>query len=142
VPLSLKEAEVAYFIEKTDEAYLVETEEKRLWDRLISSSKIYITDQDKVYFFSSVFAPSLLETDIVHRWQYYDEKKKRWTDRTVISFPIVGGRDGGYRGYSLSDSVFPGSWRVKVETAQGHVIGKKNFKVIEGKAQNLVKTIK
>ncbi len=142
VPLSLKEAEVAYFIEKTDSGYLVETEERRFWDRLIPGSKIYINDTDAVYFFSSVFAPALLETDIVHRWQYYDEEQNRWTDRTVVSFPIVGGRDGGYRGYSVSNSVFPGRWRVKVETAQGQVIGKKNFKVIEGRTQNLIEEIR
>ena len=137
VPLSLKEAEVAYFVEKTELGYLMELEDRSIWDRLMISNKIYITDTEAVYFFSSVFAPALLKTDVVHRWQYFDKDENRWTDRAVIKYPVVGGRDGGYRGYSLINSVFSGRWRVLVETEKGQVIGKKNFKVVEGKAQKL-----
>ncbi len=131
VPLSLREAEVMHFIQRDAEGYRVLVEEKSLWVELLPTDRIHIVRGDRVYFFSSVFAPARLETDIVHRWQYYDKSRGKWIDRSRIGFPIVGGRDGGYRGYSLSGNVFAGRWRVLVETSRGQVIGKASFTVVE-----------
>ncbi|MDO8590949.1 MAG: DUF2914 domain-containing protein, partial [bacterium] len=47
----------------------------------------------------------------------------------LIQFPIVGGRDEGFRGYSIKSSVFPGRWRVDVETAEKNLIGRVEFTV-------------
>jgi len=88
-----------------------------------------------VYFFSSVFAPTKLNTSILHRWSYYDETKGAWIFRENIKFPIVGGRDGGYRGYSFKTAITPGKWKVEVITEKGQVLGKEEFRVVktEGK---------
>jgi hypothetical protein len=43
--------------------------------------------------------------------------------------PITGGREEGYRLYSLKQSVTPGLWRVKVMTISGQTLGKINFRV-------------
>ena len=51
------------------------------------------------------------------------------TDR--IPIVIAGGRDKGYRGYTVKQRVVPGDWRVDVETAEGRVIGRVSFQVEE-----------
>ncbi len=130
VPLTLRGAEVMHYIERDAMGYRVKVEEKGLLDRLTPGDRINIRQGDRVYFFSSVFAPARLETDIVHRWQYYDEGQGRWIDRSRVGFPIVGGRDGGYRGFSFIENAPSGRWRVLVETSRGQVIGSERFRVI------------
>lgn len=41
-----------------------------------------------------------------------------------IPLKISGGREGGYRAYSLKQRLEPGDWRVDVETEDGRVIGR------------------
>jgi hypothetical protein len=42
----------------------------------------------------------------------------------------VGGRDGGFRGYSFKKNIQPGTWRVDVETAEGLLLGRIGFEVV------------
>ena len=44
---------------------------------------------------------------------------------------ISGGREGGYRGYTIKQRVMPGDWRVDAETAEGRIIGRVSFRVEE-----------
>lgn len=83
-----------------------------------------------MYIYSAVFAPTDLNTQIFHRWQYFDEIKKKWIIQNDIPFPITGGRDEGYRGYSFKDGIFPGEWRVDVVTARGQIVGRINVTVV------------
>ena len=50
---------------------------------------------------------------------------------TRITVPIRGGREDGYRLYSMKYNVFAGDWRVNVETLDGRVIGRVNFKIVD-----------
>jgi hypothetical protein len=79
--------------------------------------------------YSSVFAPTTLTTTIIHRWQWYDQTKKSWVLKAVISYSIAGGRDGGYRGYSTALANETGEWRVDIETADGRLIERLPFTV-------------
>jgi hypothetical protein len=65
----------------------------------------------------------------VHRWQWYDPAEKAWVTKSVIIYPIIGGRDGGYRGYSLLPISDAGSWRVNIETNDGRLIARLPFTV-------------
>lgn len=129
VPLTLRDSEVAHSVERVDGEYVLKLEKSSFWQRLMGDKRIHITEGSRVYFFSSVLAPVWLGTDVVHHWQYYDPMGGRWVSKSEVRFPIVGGRDEGYRGYSFSDGVFPGRWRVLVETPRGQVIGKDSFYV-------------
>ena len=42
----------------------------------------------------------------------------------------MGGRDGGYRGYSVKRDPTAGHWRVNVVTEFGQVIGRVSFEVV------------
>ena len=46
-----------------------------------------------------------------------------------MSFTLSGGRDEGYRGYSLTSNLAPGKWRVRMETERGQVMGRIGFTV-------------
>jgi hypothetical protein len=85
---------------------------------------------EPVYFYSAVYAPTVLYTSITHVWQYYDESDG-WVTASRISFPISGGRDAGYRGYSQKASTHPGLWRVLVETEDGRTLSRRTFTIVE-----------
>lgn len=130
IPLALKEAGIYHRVERLPGGYLI-LGEKRPWYSIFSRNKIYLMPGESAYAYSSVFAPTRLETNIFHRWSFYNEQGGKWIETNRIGFPIVGGRDKGYRGYSIKENIFPGRWRVDVITERGQVIGRMNFRVIE-----------
>jgi len=90
-----------------------------------------------------VFAPSNFTTSILHDWQYYDNTKRQWVSASKTMLTITGGRDNGFRTYSIKDFIFPGKWRVNVETPRGQLIGRLNFNLSYSLGgENLVKVVK
>jgi MFS family permease len=132
VPLSLKELGVYHVVSPTISGnYLVSFEPSK-WYPIKEVSNVYHRKGiEGVYVFSSVFAPTKLTAPIVHRWLYFDPKKNDWVDSFTLRFPITGGRDNGYRGYSTKSNITPGKWRVDVLTGRGQLIGRITFDVIQ-----------
>lgn len=129
IPLSLKEAGIYHSVIRVRQEYEVTREQQEWFAFLFPSETIRVVAGKPVYAYSAVFAPTRLQTTLFHHWQYYDEANGAWVTANRVSFPMVGGRDGGYRGFSLKTNVFPGRWRVDVETARGQIIGRLKFKV-------------
>lgn len=128
IPLSLQETSVAHNITKlSGGSYRLSVEDKAWYRSVLPNETVHITPNKKAYVFSSVFAPTGFNTDIVHDWQYL--KKDRWVSVSRVSFPVIGGRDDGYRGYSQKSNLQAGHWRVLVETNQGRRLGAENFQV-------------
>jgi hypothetical protein len=102
VPLSLRDIGMYHSIEKVTDGDYKASFEKPAWYEFPRGTKktLTLTRGNSAYCFSSVFAPVRLETGINHVWEYYDERAGEWLSSSVISFPIMGGRDNGYRGYS------------------------------------------
>lgn len=78
---------------------------------------------DRVYCFTAIFAPTALETDVYHRWLFYDAADDAWVETDRIGYRVVGGRANGYRGFTFKQNIRPGPWRVVVETEAGRPIG-------------------
>lgn len=129
IPLSLREASVYHNISRSGGGYLVRSENESWFDRLIPGQVIHVMATNKVFVYSAIFAPLKLKTTIVHRWQYYDVLQKKWIDKDRLLFTLSGGRDEGYRGYSLKSNLAPGKWRVRMETERGQVMGRIEFTV-------------
>ncbi len=130
IPLALRVAEVSYGASRLstgDYQVLIDKEKEK--NRSFFSTPTVQTSGEPLYFYSAVFAPTKLTTSIVHVWQFYDEPTSSWRTRQRISYPISGGREYGYRGYS-SVLVNPGKWRVRVETTRGEVLGVEGFNVV------------
>jgi hypothetical protein len=53
-----------------------------------------------------------------------------WKQTDQIAFQIFGGREGGYRGYTVKHGVKPGEWRVEVQTFRGQTLGRIDFTVL------------
>ena len=130
IPLSLKEGDVYHSIARTSGGdYIGEREPSAWYDFFKTTQTMHLVQNEPAYFFSAVFAPTRLNTKIFHNWQYYDDKADEWKSRTRIELPVVGGRDGGYRGYSMKTNLEQGLWRVDVETERGQVLGRTNFTI-------------
>ncbi len=85
---------------------------------------------ETTYCFSSVFAPADLEAPIYHRWERQDPTTGDWVTEARVSFSINGGREDGYRGFSLKANLTPGQWRCDVETQSGALVGRISFEVV------------
>lgn len=132
IPLSLKNISTHYFIERTVQGdYLAISEVEKWYNFLIPNNTIYVSPGEPVYVFSSVFAPTKLNTQIFHKWQYYDEANDNWIESDRLGFAISGGRDGGYRGYTMKSNVPEGLWRVDVVTKRNQLLGRVKFMAVE-----------
>jgi len=128
VPLSMKEAGIYRSIERVNGNYILYAEERK-WYEFWRKNKFSFKPGESVYAYTAVFAPTKIESKIFHRWSYYDENIDEWAGSIKIGFPIVGGRDGGYRGYSVKENIFPGKWRVDVITERGQIVGRIGFRI-------------
>lgn len=127
IPLALKDIGVYHDITKAQGGYVV-YEEAAPWHARLTGVTLHVQKEGVLYAYSSVFAPTKLNTRIVHRWQRYEAGE--WVTMSAIPFAIVGGRDGGYRGYSALPILNAGKWRVRVETTRGQLVGSEEFTVI------------
>ncbi len=141
IPLSLKDVGVYHNVERTARGYVLKQESLGFFDSLKLYEPVSFTPGSAIYVFSSLFAPTDLKTNIRHVWQYYDEEQGEWMTANTVSFPIRGGSDGGYRGYSLKQNVFPGKWRVQIATMSGQIVGVKKFRVIPGTPKGFEETV-
>jgi hypothetical protein len=132
LPLALKDAGVYHAVTRqADGSYTLEGEQTPWWDVVFPyNPTFHRTAGETIYVWSAIFAPSGLSTSILHQWQHYDEASKQWVTVSTYGFPINGGRDGGYRGYSNKSDVEDGAWRVNVTTQYGELIGRISFTVV------------
>lgn len=137
IPLSLKSDGVyhsVYRISPTNYVGLYEpTEWWNFWQK--RSKLVHRKSGEAVYVFSSVFAPTNLNTQIYHQWQYLDPVKNKWIDSSRIKLVVSGGREGGFRGYSKKSSLENGKWRVVIETERRQKLGQITFKITSAKEE-------
>ena len=131
LPLSATAAGIYHNVDRVSGAYLGTEETRQSWEvrYLGFAPTLHTIFGESLYAYSSVFAPTALTTNVVHRWEWYDPTKKMWVTKSRVAYPIVGGRDGGYRGYSLLPISDAGQWRVDIETADGRLIAQLPFTV-------------
>ncbi|MBX3318508.1 MAG: DUF2914 domain-containing protein [Nitrospira sp.] len=128
VPLSLKHGGIYHEIKRTGDRFELVFEKQwyQFWKR---ADTTFPTDEP-VYCFTAVFAPVDLNTTIYHHWHYRSNDTKPFMHADRIPIRISGGREGGYRAYSLKQRLDLGDWRVDVETEDGRVIGRVEVTVV------------
>ena len=131
LPLSGEAAGIYHEVWHIPGAYLATSETGQSWRvrYLGSQPTLHVVPDKPIFAYSSVFAPTALTTDIVHRWQWYNPLQKTWVTKAIVTYSIVGGRDGGYRGYSKALVSETGQWRVRIETPDGRLIEQLPFMV-------------
>jgi len=140
VPLAMKYAGIYHHVSKdtTENSYNLK-HEKPAWYQFYKNddAEFHYQENDSVFCFASVFAPTRLTKKIAHEWQYYSEIKGEWvvTDRTV--YRLTGGRDGGYRGYTFKKNIEMGQWRVDIITDDDQILGRIKFEIVPAKEKIL-----
>ncbi len=134
IPLSLKEITIAQSVVKVNGGYEVVYEKAPWWQvwRRVHST-FHPSQTGTVACFTRVFAPTKINTNIYHVWEYKDSDGK-WQKKFSLAYPIVGGGDNGYRGYTAMSSYHDGVWRCSVETESGQVIGRQVFTIDSSKS--------
>ncbi|HEY5048255.1 MAG TPA: DUF2914 domain-containing protein [Rhizomicrobium sp.] len=130
LPLALANVGVYHSVKRTGSLYTAAAETgapATLFN--LSRPVLHVAPGEAIAVYSAVFAPIKLSTRIAHRWQWFDPKRKRWVVQSVVSYAISGGREGGYRGYTVKTIPRAGSWRVDIDTIDGRLIGRIAFEV-------------
>lgn len=136
VPLALNKSIVAYNITKENNSYNITYDEENqfiFWRE--HKKKVSIKNTDKIYVFTSIFAPTDLNKKVYHLWKKYNSVKQEWEVTDKIGFNIIGGRNNGFRGYTYKQNVVEGEWKVEVLTEENLIIGIVDFE-LTNKAQN------
>jgi len=130
LPLALKDAAVVHRVERIGTEFRLTREPQTWYQKHLWFDEVYHrTRGEPVYVYTAVFAPTRLSTTILHEWEYFDDQSNSWVQSGTFGFQITGGRDGGYRGYSLKEQTEEGKWRVNVKTGSGQLIGRISFDV-------------
>ena len=129
VPLSLSYIGVYHDVRREgDEFVLTSTRPKwKFWQH--GDQDFTAAPEDRIFCYVSVFSPARFKERLQVRWLYKDPAAG-WTEFDAIPLGIVGGRDGGWRGFTVKDHWKAGRWRVRVETSDGRELGRIGFDVV------------
>jgi hypothetical protein len=131
IPLSLKDANVYHSVQRNNAGNYDVTYEDHGWRGYLTLYQDFNeTPGSSVYAYSAIFSPLDLDINIFHEWQYYDESQNKWVTKSIIKLPVIGGRDGGFRTYSMRSNPESGKWRVYIKTESGQTIGHMQFNVV------------
>lgn len=140
VPLAMKFTGIYHHAAKkgVENSYVLR-HEKPAWFQLFkqSDSKFHYSDDDTVFCFASIFAPTKLTKQIAHRWQYFELAQDNWITTDRIVYRLTGGRDGGYRGYTFKTNIRNGFWRVDIVTEEDLILGRIKFQIVSFSGINL-----
>jgi hypothetical protein len=131
-PLPLAAADTGIYtgVQHKGDSYIVTGEAQPWYVKAgFETPVLHLATGQQLYLYAAVFAPIKLATRVFHVWQWYDPAGKRWMTQSIVTFAINGGRDGGYRAYSIKRKPKPGEWRVNVESIDHRLIARVKFDV-------------
>ncbi|HEY1836574.1 MAG TPA: DUF2914 domain-containing protein [Rhizomicrobium sp.] len=128
LPLAAADTGIYYDVKHKGDSYIVSGETEPWYVKAgFALPTMRLTAGQPLYLYAAVFAPIKLATRVSHTWQWYDPARKHWMTQSIVSFSINGGRDGGYRAYSIKKNPKPGEWRVNVESIDHRLIARVKF---------------
>jgi len=128
VPLASRAMVIGSELDRRDGAYVIRGRAvPGVWP--LRSRTIVLEDGSSVYCFTSVFVPKGIRTTMRHRWMRFDPRTGEWQTTDLISFEVVGGRRGGYRGYTVKRHLVEGEWEVIAEAESGSAIASTRFRI-------------
>jgi hypothetical protein len=130
IPLSLREAGIYHNVVRSGSNYILQREQENFLQKIVPGKTIHLNPGERAYVYTSIFAPTDLNTKIYHHWQYFDESLEKWLEKDKLSFNITGGRKQGYRGYSSKSALEHGNWRVYARIQSGKTLGRIGFRIV------------
>ncbi len=141
IPLSIKDAGIYHsVVRNSNNSYTVMYEDRGIFGFLQLYKKFKQVSGEPVYAYSAIFSPSHLNLVLIHEWQHYDPVRMEWTIENTVDLPVIGGRGGGFRTYSVRENLQEGKWRVDVKTNDGLLVGRLRFNVINVESLPQLKT--
>ncbi len=128
VPLSLKYIGIFHSVEKENGAYVLKYTRPwwKFWER--GDQTFYTRPGDSIAAFVRVFAPRGFKDQLFVRWML--RTSQGWQKVDLIPINVSGGREDGFRGYTVKSNYQPGEYRVQVETTDGREVGRISLEVI------------
>lgn len=129
VPLALSEAGVFHSLTVEGGVWEATYDPPPWWAPWRRDDQVFQLHRgESVTCFTSVFAPNGADLGVDHAWEHKDADG-HWVEVQRIPWQMHGGRDGGWRSWTVKHNVAPGEWRVRVESDEGWEIGRVNFVV-------------
>jgi hypothetical protein len=127
VPLSIEKIGIYHDIKKSNGEYQLFYDRPawKVWQK--GAQSFAAVPGDKIYCFASVFAPHFFKDQIAMEWWWYG--KNGWMKTDSIPMQISGGRDQGFRGYTVKSNYDPGEWQIRVMTSDQRELGRIYFDV-------------
>ena len=123
VPLAATHMGIYHHVEKKGDQYFVH-HMRPSWKIWHNGDQDFIARPgDKIYFFAKLYSPSGFSDSVFLHWHFHDQKHG-WQSTDRIPMAIAGGREEGYRGFSVKQNFQAGEWKVSVETTDGREIGR------------------
>ncbi|MBV9991717.1 MAG: DUF2914 domain-containing protein [Alphaproteobacteria bacterium] len=129
LPIALARSGVYNSVKHVGDHYIGTAEPQAWYAGAAAPPLLHVAPGEPVYVYSAVFAPVSFSMRIVHSWQHYSPNAKRWVAVSNVGYSINGGRDGGYRAYTIKRHPQPGDWRVDISTGDGRLLGRVRFKI-------------
>lgn len=128
VPLVKRDIAMAYAIQKVNGQYQLSQAKSPWWKFWRKTSDdLQVSSGQRIFCFSTIFAPAGLKTKLFHDWQL--KTKAGWVLQSRASFVVSGGRYNGFRGYTYKSNPAAGDWRVVIKTENEKTIAVHNFSV-------------
>ncbi len=123
VPLAVQDMGIYHQLEKREGRYIL-SHEKPFWKFWETGDQTFkFRPGDPIFFFAKVFSPGRFSDEVVIHWLFKDPRAG-WMTSDKVRMQITGGREQGFRGYSIKKNYQAGDWRVQVETTDGREIGR------------------
>ncbi len=128
IPLSLKYIGIFHEISKENGEFVVKYSRPwwRFWER--GDQTFYARPGDSINAYVQVFAPRGFRDQLFVRWQL--RGTHGWQKVDLIPISVSGGREEGFRGYTVKSNYQPGEYRVQIETTDGREVGRISLEVI------------
>ncbi|MDD5302697.1 MAG: DUF2914 domain-containing protein [Elusimicrobia bacterium] len=122
VPLSLSEIGVYHEVRREGGRFALSSTRPRwkFWQR--GDQAFLARPGDAIYCWISVFSPTNFRERLEVHWRFHEPDG--WGEPEIIALPITGGRDAGWRGFTVKAKHKPGRWRVSVVTSDGRELGR------------------
>ncbi|HEY1612663.1 MAG TPA: DUF2914 domain-containing protein [Rhizomicrobium sp.] len=130
LPLALSNVGIYHSVKHEGAVYIAAGEPEPWLATLgLQQPVVHVAAGQPLSLYSAVFAPIRMQTRVTHRWQKWSPADRHWHTLSTVGFNISGGRDGGYRAYSIKSNPGPGEWRVQINSDDGRLIGRLAFTV-------------
>lgn len=131
VPIAAKKMGVYHLVQREGDAFVLYRDpgSRKAW--LFGEPRFIARRGDGIYVFVAVYSPARFDDSVFMRWSYQDPVAG-WTTSDRLALDITGGREDGFRAYTIKRNYTEGRWRVSVETTDGRVISRLGFIVMRG----------